>query len=219
MKDTMMKDAVLITGASGLLGRELVRVFYTAGFCVFAQYRRTIPPDLKTLEDCVWLQADFSEISHLNDFLLENSLNFRRCKFLINNYGPITSKPIDSLTSDDILYDFYHNVITAYEITRFFLANTKVEQIVSLGYQGMEEERPYKKISSYAGAKTALKIMMQSLAAQWSGVGFHFFKPPTLMGADVRSPRGEEKSPVLAAEEIARLVLRAPESPRQRPEV
>lgn len=201
-----MSEAVLITGASGLLGRELVRVFIDAGFFVYAQYH-TRPPEDLIKKNCQWIAADFSTYEGIRDFVIENSLLFKQCRYLINNYGPITNKKLDQLTADDFYTDFHQNVIPAFELMNFFIRHTHVEAIVNIGFEGVGEVKPYKKILTYAAAKNMLQLITESFDAHHDDVRIHLYSPPTMVGAEVKAPGGEKKSPETVAREIFELII------------
>lgn len=194
-----MDKYILITGASGLLGNALVRQFTANGFHVFAQYREKAPQGPK---NCEWLQADFSTLTGIQDFLVENSLRLKRCNFLINNYGPITYKDIADLTADDFYFDFHHNVITAFEITNFFIKYTHLQSVVNIGFEAVGVIKPYKKILTYAVAKNALQLMTESFAANYPNIRFQMISPSTLIGAKVKQRTGEQISPQVVAQEV-----------------
>jgi len=198
-----MDKQILITGASGLLGRALVDQFVKKDFFVFAQYHQN---PLENTKNCDWIQADFSTFTGIRDFLIENSLKFKRCKYLINNYGPITSKPISELTADDFYIDFHHNVITAFEITNFFIKHTDLQYIVNIGFEDVGVIRPYKKILTYAAAKNALKLVTESFAAKYKHLKFYMVSPGTMEGAEVMAGKGKKVSPQSVAREIYTLM-------------
>lgn len=202
-----MDKQVLITGASGLLGKALVRRFLKHGFFVFAQYHKTLPEDkVFQTENCQWLRADFSAPAGIRDFLVENSLRFKRCGYLINNYGPITYKNTADLTTDDFFSDFFHNVITAFEIMDFFVKHTDLEAVVNIGFGDLGKVKPYKKILTYAAAKNALQLLTESFAAEYDAVRFNMVSPTTLTGAKVKSQKGEHVSPESVAGKVYKTI-------------
>ena len=85
-----MSETVLITGASGLLGRALVARFSAAGLRVLAQCR--LRPGRET-DNVQWLAGDFSTVRSTADFLRKHENKLGQCRYLINNYGPITQRP------------------------------------------------------------------------------------------------------------------------------
>lgn len=177
--------------------------FVKKNFFVFAQYHQN---RLENTENCDWIQADFSTFTGIRDFLIENSLKFKRCKYLINNYGPITSKPISELTADDFYIDFHHNVITAFEITDFFIKHTDLQYIVNIGFEDVGVIKPYKKILTYAAAKNALKLVTESFAAKYKNLKFYMVSPGTMEGAEVMAGKGKKVSPQSVAREIYTLM-------------
>lgn len=199
-----MDKQILITGASGLLGKALVKQFLTNGYHVFAQYRQEEP---RYLKNCDWIQADFSTLTGIRDFLVENSLRFKHCGFLVNNYGPITYKDIADLTADDFYFDFHHNVITAFEITNFFIKYTQVQAVVNIGFEEVGIVKPYKKILTYAAAKNALRLMTESFAARYENIGFHLVSPATMEGAKVKSKEGKQVTPQAVALEVYEKII------------
>jgi NAD(P)-dependent dehydrogenase (short-subunit alcohol dehydrogenase family) len=198
---------ILITGASGLLGRALAKLFSDKDFVVFGQYHTQKPAGM---DDCRWMQADFSTLAGIRTFLQKNSSQFKDCRYLVNNYGPITYKDTPNLKSEDFLFDFHHNVVTAVEITNFFLENTKLESVVNIGFEFAGIVKPYKKILSYAAAKNALLLITKSYAVDYAPIRFDMVCPPTLKGAIVESQKGEKISPGQAAQEIYEALLRNP---------
>ncbi|MCP5109046.1 MAG: SDR family oxidoreductase [bacterium] len=201
-----MEKRILITGASGLLGQALVHQFVSGGFFVFGQYHRNLP---EPVQNCEWIPADFSSMDGVNDFLVENSLQFRRCNYLVNNYGPITSKNFPELNADDFYIDFHHNVITAFEVTNFFIRHTELRAVVNIGFEGVGTVRPYKKILTYAAAKASLQLLTESFAVEHEDIRFHMVSPPTLLGAKVRAKSGATISPRDAAREVYKILTGA----------
>ncbi len=186
-----------------MLGRALVDQFVKGDFFVFAQYHQN---RLENTKNCDWIQADFSTFTGIRDFLIENSLKFKRCKYLINNYGPITVKPISELTADDFYFDFHHNVITAFEITDFFIKHTDLQYVVNIGFEDVGVIKPFKKILTYAAAKNMLKLVTESFAANYKHLKFYMVSPGTLEGAEVMAGKGKKVSPQSVAREIYTLM-------------
>jgi NAD(P)-dependent dehydrogenase (short-subunit alcohol dehydrogenase family) len=199
------KKKILITGASGLLGRGLVKEFLKGDFFVLAQYHSNQPIRDK---NCQWLWADFSDLHGIRDFLDQNRDQLEGCGFLVNNYGPITSKPVSDLTAEDFYFDFHHNVVTVFEITDFFIKQGWLRAVVNLGFEFIGQQRAYKKILTYAAAKNALHLLTMSFQKQYPGIRFHMVSPPTLQGAEVRSKSGNKVSPESIAKKVYELILK-----------
>ena len=190
--EKVLKEKVFITGASGLLGQELVNIFLKNDFFVFAQYHDNKLEQKKNLK---WLYADFSNLKGIRDFLEKNKKKFGTCKYLINNYGPITYKDIIDLKAEDFLNDFHNNLVTTFEVTDFFVKNTNVESVVNLGYDSVGKIKAYKKILTYACAKNSILLLTKSFAKQYKKIYFDVVSPKTLEGASVKLKMGVKISP------------------------
>jgi NAD(P)-dependent dehydrogenase (short-subunit alcohol dehydrogenase family) len=199
----LKKKQILITGASGLLGRALVKEFLDSGFIVLAQYHSRQPFQH---ENCRWLPADFSDINGIREFLNGNLPVLKECEYLINNYGPITSKKIPDLTAEDFYFDFHHNLITAFEITSFLTGSGMLKSVVNVGFEFAGEIRAYRHILTYAAAKNALYVLTESFKEYYPGIGFHMVFPRTMEGAQVKSGDGVTVSPGSVAKEIFTLI-------------
>lgn len=202
-----MKKKILITGASGLLGRALVNQFVNGDFFVLAQYHTSRPDDNK---NCQWLRADFSDLAGIRDFLKKNRKQFSDCSYLINNYGPITGKDITDLKGEDFYFDYHHNVITAFEIIDFFIHYAPLQGVVNVGFEFLGEIKAYKKILTYAAAKNALQLLTKSFEKQYPDIGFNMVSLATLEGAAVKAKSSSPNrvSPESAAKEIFGLIKR-----------
>ena len=154
-----MSETILITGASGLLGRSLVARFAGAGFQVLAHCR--LRPGKET-DNVQWLAGDFSTVESTADFLIEHKKRLKECQYLINNYGPITMRPTVDVTGKDLLADFLQQVVPAVDISRFLIARAPLQAVLNIGFEYSGEIRAYQKILGYAMAKNALAIVWKA---------------------------------------------------------
>lgn len=200
-----MSDTILITGASGLLGRALVARFSAAGFQVLAHCHRR--PGKET-ENVRWLAGDFSTAESIANFLKKHEKKLECCRFLINNYGPITLRPTIDVTGRDLLADFLQQVVPAVDISRFLLARAPLQAVLNIGFEYSGEIRAYQKILGYAMAKNALLLLTRSWAATYPGVCFNLFSPPSLEKAEVLPKQAHIVAPELVAERIFRILAR-----------
>lgn len=198
---------VLITGASGLLGRALVHEFTLQGFRALAQYH--LHPPITKSENTLWLPGDFSTLQGIRDFLLLYTHELQNCKVLINNFGPITYKDINELKGEDFSTDYFLNVVPAFEITDYLLKHSTVKVVINIGFEYTGAIRPYRKILTYAAAKNALLLLTQSFQKNYPQVHFTMIPLPSLAGAAVPAENKIPISPTTIAKEIVQRVWAA----------
>jgi NAD(P)-dependent dehydrogenase (short-subunit alcohol dehydrogenase family) len=199
-----MSETILITGASGLLGRALVAKYSRSGFPVLAQYHVHPFPDSGAAQ---WLAGDFSSLRGIQAFLRRHQKKLSSCRYLINNFGPIVERPTAAVTSRDLCADFELQVAPALEISRFLIAHARLQAVLNIGFEFCGQDRAYKKILGYAMAKDALLTLTRSLAVAFPAVRFNLFSPPGLEGAAVLPPGAEPVAPQLVAERIFRVMM------------
>lgn len=196
MENQENKKAVLITGASGLLGSALVVKFAAEGFRVLGHYFEKKPDEIR---GCKWIRGDFSSKESIMEFLDENLCDLKDCDYLINNYGPLTYKDSIDVVSEDLIHDFFHNVIVPKEITEFFLKNMNLKVVVNVGFEFTGEMKAYRKILPYAIAKNGLLLMTLSYAEIYPGISFEMVSPASIAGGKFLLKSGRKVS----AEKIA----------------
>lgn len=199
-----MAETVLITGASGLLGRALVGEFAAAGSLVLAQYHRRPGPQREGVR---WLAGDFSSAAATAAFLKRHARHLRGCQRVIHGYGPVCEKATADLTGSDLLASFQAQLQPALDITRFLLAHAPLRSALFVAFEDTGRARPYARVLAYALAKNSLPLLALSLAAAHPGVAFNVFSPPTLAGAALRHPRVVPVAPALVAARMRRLAL------------
>jgi NAD(P)-dependent dehydrogenase (short-subunit alcohol dehydrogenase family) len=200
-----MPETILITGASGLLGRALVARFAQEDFQVLAHCR--LRPGKET-DNVHWLAGDFSTVESTADFLIEHEKKLKECRYLINNYGPIILRPTVDVTGKDLLADFLQQVVPVVDISRFLIARAPLQAVLNIGFEYTGEIRAYKKILGYAMAKNALLLLTRSWAASYPAVCFNLFSPPSLEKAEVLPKQAHIVAPELVAERIFRITIR-----------
>lgn len=198
-----MADTILITGASGLLGWALVETFSQNGFHVLAQYHSHPAPDSETVQ---WLAGDFSAARNVQAFLHRHRKKLAACRYLINNFGPLSERPTIDVTGLDLCADFELQVVPALDISRFLVLHGSVRSVLTIGFEFSGQDRVYRQILGYALAKNALLTLTRSLAAAFPAVCFNMFSPPSLVGAAVLPKGASPVAPHLAAERIFRIM-------------
>jgi len=195
----MMPETILITGASGLLGRALVDRFAGAGFEVLGQYHRRRGA---AKENVQWLAGDFSTPESTAAFLKVHAGKLNDCSQVIHNYGPIVQKDTQTVTGADLLAAYQAQLQPALDITRFLLQAAPLRSGLFIAFEDCGRVRAYRRILGYAMAKNALPLLSRSLAAVHPEVRFNVFSPPTLKGAAVASPGATAIAPEKVAARI-----------------
>jgi NAD(P)-dependent dehydrogenase (short-subunit alcohol dehydrogenase family) len=197
-------NRILITGASGLLGRALVQVFSRQGFFVYAQYLKNPGEDSAS---CRWVQGDFSTLERIRKFIKNNREFLRECDYLINNYGPLTWTELGELESEEILSDFFHNVIPFFEITRFCLSSSSLKGVINIGFENIGQIKAYKHILPYAMAKNGMLLITESFKRYFPKVFFSVLSPITLKGAKIKAAGKKETSPRAVADRVFEILM------------
>ncbi|MCU0276986.1 MAG: SDR family oxidoreductase [Acidobacteria bacterium] len=200
-----MSETVLITGASGLLGRALVDAFVRRGIPVLAQYHRRRGGERGNVR---WLAGDFSSSRSTAAFLKRHAAALAECVHVIHNYGPIVQKDTAAVTGADLLAAFQVHLQPALDITRFLLAHARLRSALFVAFEHTGRLRSYRRILAYALAKNALPVLSRSLAASHPGIRFSVYSPPTLAGAAVQPPGARPVAPPAVAETIFRVFRR-----------
>ncbi len=195
---------VFITGATGLLGSNLVSKFIERGMKVTAQFHKRVPVQRSVFK---WMQGDFSSLEGIREFIDTNKDILKKCRVLVNNFGPLTWKDTGELKSEDYLLDFFHNVIVSWEFMRFFIEKSNTSVIVNIGFEFAGEDKKYKKILSYAISKNSLLTITESCKLRFPDIRFLYYKTPELSGAEFGQKKGRKIDPVIYADRIAEDVL------------
>jgi NAD(P)-dependent dehydrogenase (short-subunit alcohol dehydrogenase family) len=200
-----MSETILITGASGLLGRALVKKFSQEGFQVLAQFHRHRFPDSQSVQ---WLAGDLSDQQNVQVFLRRHQKKLAACQYLINNFGPIREQPTGEVTGHDLSVAFELQLVPALDISRFLMLHGRLRSVLNIGFEFCGKNRIYKKVLGYALAKNALLTLTRSLAAAFPAVCFSLFSPPSLEGAAVLPKGAYPVAPELVAERIFLIMKR-----------
>ena len=163
-----MKNAVVIGGTSGI-GFELAKILCKneCSVCVSGRH----DPCEQGLE---FIPADFTG-GHL-DLDEFPPLREKLCKadILCVSYGPFVQKPLHLTTAQDwqtlALYDYALAGIAVSSVLPGMMER-KFGRIVLFGGTRTESVRSYKTNAAYAGAKTAISVLVKSVSAEYRKYG------------------------------------------------
>jgi len=195
-------DQVLITGASGLLGRVLVREFLDNGFRVLAQFHEHPGEEADRVK---WFRGDFKTPGGVEAFLDEHRISLVACTHLVNNFGPLRLRESAQLETADFQFHFLANTAVAAGLTFGLLRLAKLEAVVNIGFAQAGRLIPFRTILPYALAKHALWQLTRQCVRLFPDTCFRMVSPVTIRGARWAKP-GE---PTVTPERVARVVFRA----------
>ncbi len=199
-------NSVFITGASGLLGSEVVKQLSEDGVFVLGQYYKNRPSNL---QNCKWINGNFKTLKSVRQFLQENNDEIAKCNYFINCYGPITYKNIKDLKPEHFKVEFFSNVLIPIEIISFFLKlkEIRLKSVLNIGFELSGKFIPVKNVLPYIMAKNALLQYSISLADAYKEINFNMVSPKSLEGAKFPSKKGNTISPYIAARSIIKTLF------------
>lgn len=164
----------MVTGAAKRIGAEIARVLHAAGYNVIVHFResrqaaRTLKNELNDLRPCSaeLLQADLSEIEHLQEVANRAISMWGRVDGLINSASAFYATSLDSVTEeqwDDLIgcnlkAPFFLSLAFALELEQHKGGIVNILDIHAL--------RPLKGFSVYSISKAGMVAMTQSLARE-----------------------------------------------------
>lgn len=165
-----MKNAVVIGGTSGI-GFELAKILCKneCSVCVTGRH------DPKT-QDLEFIQTDFKSGKSLLDLNEFPQLREKLCEadILCVSYGPFVQKPLHLTTAQDwqtlALLDYALAGIAVSTVLPGMMER-KFGRIVLFGGTRTESVRSYKTNAAYAGAKTAISVLVKSVSAEYRKYG------------------------------------------------
>ena len=135
-----------------------------------------------------------------------------KCRYLVNNYGPLTPKPTRQLAARDFRDDLQCQFLSAVEITRSLIAKGGLRAMVNIGFGFAGRIKPYREILSYAVAKNALLLFTKSLAREYPAIRCNMVSFHSLKGARYSAPLGASPKPTSVTPDkvsakVARILL------------
>jgi NAD(P)-dependent dehydrogenase (short-subunit alcohol dehydrogenase family) len=170
--ESMSQPAVLITGASGGIGRALVKTFSEAGYAVIAtdiSPSSESPPsahfvaaDLaRTVEDELYAEATFADI--------RQCLNGRPLKALINNAATQILGDVNYLSRTDWRTTMDVNLLAPFFWTQAFVSELQASAGCVVNVSSIHARLTKPRFSAYATSKAALSALTRSLAIELGG--------------------------------------------------
>ena len=179
----MQDRVVLITGATGYLGRALARGFGTAGAKLFLTGRNE--GALAELEKELKARVLFADLTIDNAVVNRVVEEAGRIDTLIINAGTLADGLVASLTDDDLARVYELNVMTAFRMLRAALKPMILNRSGNIVVvSSTAAQRPGVGQSAYASSKAALESFVRTTARETAtrGIRINAVAPGLLAG-------------------------------------
>jgi len=162
------QKTVLITGASGGVGRATVTLFYDKGWKVVGVDRSEKAEDFPA--DCLFIKADISNPNDL-ERVYQQTLQFTdHLDAVINNAAQQIAKPILETTVeewDSVMTSNLRSVFLGAKLSHPLLVNSKNRAIVNVS--SVHAIATSANIAAYAASKGGLLALTRSMAIEFAG--------------------------------------------------
>jgi NAD(P)-dependent dehydrogenase (short-subunit alcohol dehydrogenase family) len=162
-------NAVLITGACGGIGVELVRAYYEAGYQVIAMDSE---PRVSSLSDVDFLQFDLTSLvmnnsarGHIREEV-QRLLGTNSLKALINNAAVQIVKPFEEINLEDWKVTLDVNLLAPFFCSQIFFDLLENSKGSILNISSIHASQTKKGFSAYATSKAALSSLTRLLAIE-----------------------------------------------------
>ncbi|NLI73989.1 MAG: SDR family oxidoreductase [Euryarchaeota archaeon] len=173
MKDTLVDDVILITGASVGIGRATAIRFAKEKCKIIITYNTNEEAAWETAEQCQIEGSSGSIVLHLNtmdDFSIRKAMadiikDMGHIDTLVNNAGVIERKSIEEHTFEDIEHQLRTNLEGTIKLTQSVLPHLR-STIINVG--SVTSLRGYPTLGVYAASKGGLASFSRTLAEEIS---------------------------------------------------
>jgi NAD(P)-dependent dehydrogenase (short-subunit alcohol dehydrogenase family) len=171
-----MSRTIVITGTSRGIGFELVKLFASEGYTVFALSRNEKPVKQLGLENVHALSCDLSESLSVEAAINEIQSHTQTLDILINNAGQFLKQEFKDTVMQDVKKVYDTNVFSVFELTHRLLplmnSKTHVVTISSMG--GVQGSMKFPGLAAYSSSKAAVITLTELLAEEYKENGPSF---------------------------------------------
>jgi len=195
-----LTETVLITGASGPLGRALARVCREAGHPVWPVGRSPKPIG--------WLEGDLTTPEGVEQFLHHWEGPLGDVGHVFWALGPLEPRSSGEVSGQDLMEALYANAGAVADLMGRLRLMAPVRSLTLFGFQQMGEDRAWKNLLPYAVAKEALYRLFRSWCRDWAPMKINLVSPGTIQGAAHAGPGATPLEPDAVARSAWELVRR-----------
>jgi NAD(P)-dependent dehydrogenase (short-subunit alcohol dehydrogenase family) len=166
------KPSVLITGASGGIGKALVEEFHRAGYLVLATDRKPPPEDLPFER---FIQADLEQTvtnEHYADGIfgqVRDCLSGNQLNALVNNAAVQILGPCETISRADWQHTLDSNLLAPFFWTQAFLPQLESANGCVVNISSIHASQTKRGFAAYATSKAALSALTRNMAVDLGG--------------------------------------------------
>lgn len=166
------QKAVLITGASTGIGRNMAETLAAEGFYVYAGARKDADlAELDALDNITAIKLDVTSQQDVDAAVELVRAAGRGLWAVVNNAGVGTAAPVAQVTDDELEFVFGVNVLGVVRVTRAFLPMIAASQGRVITTGSIAGIRSGAGSSVYSMSKHAVEAFTDSLAAEMADAG------------------------------------------------
>lgn len=171
-----MSKTIVITGTSRGIGFELVKLFASEGYTVFALSRNEKPVKALHLDNVHAYSCDLGEPSQITDVLQKIQSEVNSIDILIHNAGQFLKQDFQDTLMDEVKQVYDTNVFAVFNLTHKLLplmnSDTHVVTISSMG--GVQGSVKFPGLAAYSSSKAAVITLTELLAEEFKDNGPSF---------------------------------------------
>lgn len=170
-------QTIVITGASGGIGIELISCFLFSGWRVIAISRNTDELEKIKNDNLILLKANINEAKEI-ERIEKICSTFSDIQIVINNAGTLINKPFLNITEDELISTYRTNVFAPFLLLQKLipiLNKTERAHVVNIGSMGgFQGSAKFAGLTAYSSSKFALAGLTELLAEEFKSENISF---------------------------------------------
>ncbi len=170
-------QTIVITGASGGIGIELVNCFLFSGWRVIAISRNIDELEKIKNDNLILLKANINEAKEI-ERIEKICSTFSDIQIVVNNAGILINKPFLNITEGELISTYQTNVFAPFLLLQKLipiLNKTERAHVVNIGSMGgFQGSAKFAGLTAYSSSKFALAGLTELLAEEFKSENISF---------------------------------------------